>query len=289
MIADANIKDSYTVYCGIILTPASRKEKGVDKWKVSRATDGTIRDCSIFNASPGYGLVQIHGARNILFENLYALGGVTLRIETGAGGLYAGAFDLYGKNIACENGVTAVMMGPHTTKNGTVKVDGVTAKSCVYAATAGSGFIDRKHKNDPDAELGSFADDSEIKNVHAIFGMNAQIAKKGIYQLEPEYYDDIRKADNDYAYHLVGPSVGAVKDGTKGNWKITFKNVTSEGFKYNKDKVLTAADFAEREKDKWNIVKKIPVCAEVTKKPQNEDVKAPKAGNKKDSTKKSKN
>lgn len=264
LIADANIQDSHTTYCGIILVPA--KGKRADQWKISRATDGTIRDCSIFNADSGYGLAQLHGARNILFENLYALGGVTLRLESGAGGEYAGVFDITGRNIAGENCRSAVMFSPHATHNGTVHVDGVTAKSCGYAVRIGSGFIDRKHKDDPDAQIGTYASDSTIKNIHAVFGMNAQIDKKEIYQLEPEYYDDIRKSE-DNEKSVVGPSIAAVYDGTKGAYKVTVENVTSEGFKYHQNTVVTEADFSAREKNKWNIVKSIPACAEKPKSP----------------------
>ena len=50
-------------------------------------------------------------------------------MESGVGGIYAGVFDIQAKNVRNENGRTAVMMNPHTTHNGTVKIDSVWSKS----------------------------------------------------------------------------------------------------------------------------------------------------------------
>jgi hypothetical protein len=109
-ISDLDVQDNYTVYCGMTMSPTRSKTKDVSAWEVSRATDGTIRNCRIFNASPGYGLVQLHGAQSIHFEDVYAKGGVTLRLETGAVGEHTAVFDITGKNIVNENGRCAVML-----------------------------------------------------------------------------------------------------------------------------------------------------------------------------------
>ncbi|MBC7353707.1 MAG: hypothetical protein H5U08_15200 [Thermogutta sp.] len=62
LIADMDILDNFTPHCGIYLVPTNSSTKDVSQWPVSRPTRGTIRNCRIFNASPGYGLVQLHGA-----------------------------------------------------------------------------------------------------------------------------------------------------------------------------------------------------------------------------------
>lgn len=66
LISDLDVKDNFTVYCGVTMSPTRSKTESVKDWEVSRATDGTMRNCRIFNASPGYGLVQLHGTIGVL-------------------------------------------------------------------------------------------------------------------------------------------------------------------------------------------------------------------------------
>ena len=72
------------------MAPTSTRIKDVSNWEVSRATNGTIRNCRIFNANPGYGLVQCHGAQSLHFEDIYAKGGVALIIFGSHQALYPG-------------------------------------------------------------------------------------------------------------------------------------------------------------------------------------------------------
>lgn len=241
LIADLEVKDNFTVYCGVTMT-ASRSKSNVDDWDVSRATDGTMRNCRIINASPGYGLVQLHGAQSVHFEDLYAKGGVALRLETGALGEHTGVFDVTGKNIVCENGRCAVMLGPHSAVNGFVHIDGVTAKSCTYAVTIGLGGVKKQElATNPDATNGRFADGSSIKNIHAVFGRNAQVKTHAMLELPEAYYDDLDLRW--FSKFFEGPSIGAVKDTTEGAYRVVIENVSLEGFEYNHDKpILTPAD-----------------------------------------------
>ena len=258
LIADASIKDNYTKFCGIIFVPASKT--GADKWDVSRPTDGEIRNCRIMKADSGYGLCQLHGAQSLYFRKLYAEGGVTLRLESGAGGKYAGVFDIQAKNIQNENGRAAVMMNPHTTHNGTVKIDSIWSKSSSFCLLLHKGFIDRKHKNDPNATIGSYADDSEINNIHAIFGTNAQVDDKEVYVLEPnaEMYKLFRNNSHGNNKSFDGPSLAAVFSTVGNSWKVRLTNITSEGFEGKAKSIVTLKDVKERERKKWSIVKALP-------------------------------
>ena len=263
LISDLDVKDNFTVYCGITLTPTRSKVKSVKDWKVSRATDGTIRNCRIFNASPGYGLVQLHGARSVHFEDICAKGGVALRLETGALGNHTAVFDVTAENVTCENGRCAVMLGPHSAVNGFVHVDGVKTKSCTYAVTIGLGGVKKAElARNPNATHGKFADGSSIRNIHAIFGTNAQIKTHAILDVPEEYYDDLRLRD--FPKFFDGPSIGAVRNSTKGAYRVIIENVTLEGFKHNNDKkVLTPEDtrpgkWAE-ELRKWKAARGISV------------------------------
>jgi hypothetical protein len=241
LIADLDVKDNFTVYCGITLTPLQTKTETKD-WPVSRATDGTVRDCRIFNASPGYGLAQLHGARSVHFENIYAKGGVTLRLETGAVADKTAVYDITAKNVFNEDGRCAVMFGPHSAVNGVVKIDGVVSKSSAYAVTIGKGGVkEAELKHNPDATDRTFAAGSCVKNIRAIFGKTAQIKTHAILDIPQEYYDDLNlRRDNKF---FEGPSIGTVKDTSGDLYHIDIENVTLEGFKYNADKpVLTDED-----------------------------------------------
>jgi hypothetical protein len=242
LISDLDVRDNFTVHCGVTMTPTRSRTESVEDWEVSRATDGTMRNCRIFNASPGYGLVQLHGAQSVHFEDLYAKGGVTLRLETGALGGHTAVFDVTGRNIVCENGRCAVMLGPHSAVNGSVHVDGVTAKSCAYAVTIGLGGVKKQElARNPDAKDGRFADGSSIKNIRAIFGHDAQIKTHAILEIPEEYLDDLRLRK--VSKFFDGPSIGAVKDSTEGHYRVIVEDVTLDGFKYNNDKkILTPED-----------------------------------------------
>jgi len=235
------VRDNFTVYCGITLTPMQTKRESKD-WPVSRATDGTVRNCRIFNASPGYGLTQLHGAQSVHFEDIYAKGGVTLRLETGAVGDKTAVYDVTAKNVVNENGRCAVMFGPHSAMNGVVKVDGVVSKSSTYAVSIGMGGVKAAElKHNPDATDGIFAEGSYVKNIRTIFGMNAQVKTHAMMDIPEEYYDDLDlRWENKF---FEGPSIGAVRDSSGDHYHVDIENVTMEGFKYNADKpILTPAD-----------------------------------------------
>ncbi|CAA6692721.1 MULTISPECIES: glycosyl hydrolase family 28-related protein [unclassified Lentimonas] len=241
LIENVDLKDNFSVYCGITLTPLQTKYDSSD-WSVSRATDGTVRNCRIFNASPGYGLTQLHGAQSVHFENIYAKGGVTLRLETGAVGDNTAVYDISAKNVINENGRCAVMMGPHSAMNGIVRVDGVTSISSAYAVTIGKGGVKAAElEQNPDAVDGIFAAGSYVKNIHAIFGKTAQIKKHAMLEIPEAYYGDLKmRWENKF---FEGPSIGAVKDSTAGHYTVIVEDVTLEGFEYNTDKpILTEQD-----------------------------------------------
>ncbi|WP_044210488.1 hypothetical protein [Flammeovirga sp. OC4] len=250
LVQDMDVKDNFTTYCGMVISPVKQHKKftieDTKSWKISRATKGTVRDCRHFNASPGYGLVQIHGADGVHFENLYSLGGVTLRLETGANNPHVGVFNITGKNIYNENGRSALMMGPHSAKNGKVVVDGVVSKSSTYAVNIGQAGV--KH-DAPDQTPGRFSNDSKVTNIHAIFGKTAQVKNQSIHFVPEEYYNDLKLwPDNKF---LTGPSISAVNNHAE-TYTVTVENVTMEGFKYNNDKKILTAENAPSG-DRWKI------------------------------------
>lgn len=259
LISDIIIKDSYTTYCAVIFTPARDKEAR-DR-EVFRPTNGLVKNITSTNSSPGYGLVQMHAGDTIHFENLKAIGGgVTFRLETGAGGHNGGIHNITAKNLYCENGSSAVLLGPHKAQNGVVRIDGVTVKSCAYAVTMGPGYVEKRNQDDPFYKPGRFADGTTVKNIHAIFGTNAAISLKGLANVPREYLPELRFDPNDRVLKRVrGPSVGVVKDRTGDSWNPIIENVTSEGFKYNKG--ILKID--EKQPRNWReLLKGLPILDE---------------------------
>jgi hypothetical protein len=219
LIADLDIRDNYTTYCGITLTPTNSRIKDTSDWEITRSTDGTIRNCRIFNASPGYGLTQLHGAQSIHYEDIHAVGGVALRLETGAGGLHTGVFDITARNVTCENGRCAVMFGPHSARNGLVQVEDVKTRSCTFGVTIGKGGVkEAQLKIEPDATDGIFAEGSYVKGLHVEFGKTAQVKTHMMLFIPEDYHDDLNLRWFDKFFE--GPSIGAVKDSTEGHFKI---------------------------------------------------------------------
>ena len=257
LISDFNVKDAFTTYCSVIFTPA--KYKGSRDWSVSRPTNGEIRNISIIDASPGYGLCQLHGAQSLYFEDLYAEGGVTLRLETGAGGDYVGVYDIQAKNIVNKDGKTTLLMGPHIAQNGRVLVDGIKAISTGYAVTMGDGFVGGKHSVNENAIKGRFGDDSRLINIHAVYGEMAQMKTQNLdlftdEQMKKVKYDN-RQYDN--LKWFIGPSQGVVREGTKGCYKVEISNVTFEGFSSDIKGIMYAEELEKIEEKNGKGVSRV--------------------------------
>ncbi|MFR9661768.1 MAG: hypothetical protein SNF60_06865, partial [Rikenellaceae bacterium] len=259
-VADANILDHYTKYCGIIFVGASTQDIA-DKWEITRPTNGLIRNCRITDASHGYGLCQLHAADNILFTNIRAKGGVTLRLE-GHAGQNVGTKDIYGKDIYNEYGKAAVMFQPHVTHHGMVTIDGVESKSSAFTILIRAGFIDRAAKNDPTAEVGTFPRGCTIKNIHGIYGRQAQTEAKDAWILDPSERKYVAKSKKDDVYtQTEAPSSAVVFDDTRGGYDIKCTNITSEGYPshFPKSGIIFTSDLLPRtQKQTTTIAKTIP-------------------------------
>jgi len=216
------ILDHHTTYCAMSFSPS--RVNNCDGWEISRPTNGLISNCMITNACTGYGLCQLHGARNVLFKNIAAIGGITLRLETGANSTIIGIYDIYGYNIYNTNGYTAVMFAPHLGQNGKVTIENVTSISSECAVAIGKGFFDRCAEGrgwDPKTTpLGVFSSESKINNVTSIFGTHAQTMKKSLYRFEPDLYPLFKEINENGMPDLIGPSLAAVRDGSEGQCQI---------------------------------------------------------------------
>ena len=234
-VSDANIEKHLTKFACFQFVCDLQSKDGV--W---RPMKGVIADSNVTGAAYGYGLVQIQAGESVLFENLSGVGGVTLRMETGAKQMndaQIGGIDrIYGKNIECADGNAAVMISPHSMHNGVVAVDGVKSIGCGFGVRIEGGYIATKYSN-PDLTAGTFAPGCYVKNVDATFGMNAQLKQKHYGYMPPELVEFIKTESEDGESHR-GPSIAAVVNAAT-NFKVDVENVTAHGFKYQKTDVLT--------------------------------------------------
>lgn len=275
-LSDFYVKDDQSKFSALAITPITKvvkPDEGHLKFfqTVAVADGGVIKNGNTTGGQYGYGLIQMQAGHNIHFEDLHGTGGVTLRLESGAGLQYVGTtkdvgFGSYenitAKNINGTDCKAVLMMSPHGRIHGQVHVDGVRANSCGFGAILSKGFIDRelldKNKNNPNPTLykkGYFKGPVVIKNVHAVFGMNAQHKAKDFAYLPAHL-----QAQKSYKQYLKGPNAaekGVVNgapsiapvgyhsikdkgvepilnmDGNKegsGYWKADISNVTGEGF-----------------------------------------------------------
>ncbi len=271
MVADAHIIDNYTTCCGMVFVGADYEGEG----SVMRPTNGVVRNCSIINACHGYGLCQLHGAQSLYFEDLWAEGGVTLRLEAHTGG-HVGLFDIFGYNIYNEYGRAAVMLQPHSTEHGKVTIDKVESLSAAHGVLINAGFVSSSAlAADPNAQPGTFSSESRINNVHAVYGVNAQIDDVDIWIYDPRIWEDdpelnqyetikavwkselqdvptaLLKFANFYQYE--GGSYAPIFDNTEDSYDIICTNVSYEGFPYEPvNGVLYSENLEFSNSSAWN-------------------------------------
>ncbi|GAA3614965.1 T9SS type A sorting domain-containing protein [Flavivirga amylovorans] len=212
--------------------------------------NGIVKDIDIQNAQYGYGVVQTQSAENVLFKNLSATGGATLRFETGATGLndlqgdnlppgetkVGGLDNMVGRNISCTNGNSAVMLSPHAVHNGSVDVEGVTSVSSGFAVRVEGGFIASKYDQTINLTDGTF-DYVRIKDVTATYGNTAELKSKHFKFYPPEISNPTTISSYDPKVY-IGPSIaGLVVEGNylcNGNTQTVFIEapIVANGFIY---------------------------------------------------------
>lgn len=141
---------------------------------IYHAKNGKVINITASDYIYGYGLTQVQSAENIYFENLDGTGGVTLRLETGAGNQDGYVGNITGNNIICRNGHATVYSEPHTQKNGFFNVSNLISYSCFVGYDWGAGYS--QNGKPP----GYFTNGSIVDNVKSYYGTSAQVDKSGI-------------------------------------------------------------------------------------------------------------
>ncbi|BAX81103.1 glycosyl hydrolase family 28-related protein [Labilibaculum antarcticum] len=241
LLANFDVKDEMTKFSSIAF--------GYTDYKggYTKSRNGVVKNASTDNSHYGYGLVQAQAGHNILFKNLSGEGGVTLRLETGNNKMnklqVGGISDIFAKNIACENGNSAVMISPHGIQNGHVEVDGVKSVNCGFAVRIGNGYV-KKDQIKLGVKPGSYASTSKVQNVTATFGETAQVKSKHFKYMPVDLRKKIQKTDDPKVH--IAPSIAAVVNDAagegKGKYKIEVKNVKAIGFTSQPKVVITGED-----------------------------------------------
>ncbi len=270
-IEDVRILDNFTKYCGIIFVGADTDDEIVEaqNWPITGPVNGVISNCSTNNASHGYGLCQLHAADSLLFDNMRATGGVTLRLE-GHTGNNVGVYNIYGRDISSTNGKCAVMFQPHVFHHGKVLIDGVRSEGSAFAVLIRPGFINNANIDNPDACKGTYDSDSHIDNIHAVYGINAQIEEKDLWIYETDQYEYVVNVERgNGCYQEEGPSYAPVLDNTEGNdtsegqYDITCTNITYEGFPESlpESGIIYTEDLPRSQSDTWSICSNYGITA----------------------------
>eukprot|EP00054_Salpingoeca_dolichothecata_P033922 m.268347 g.268347 ORF g.268347 m.268347 type:complete len:179 (-) comp36347_c0_seq1:65-601(-) len=149
----------------------------------------------------GYGTVQVRSAENLTFENIDGTGGVSLRLESGGGGLEF-IDRIYGRNITCRNGFSAFMSEPHTQDNGVYHVKDLYGYGCAAVVQVNGGYS--QHGLPP----GHFDNASTLLNVYGQYGTRAQVNRD-----------------------QLGPSCApCAHENTPPNYKVLVSNITAKGY-----------------------------------------------------------
>lgn len=211
-IYNLSISDEQTKFSGITFHPQHNGQK-----RNHIAKNVSIINCSITDASYGYGLVQANVGENMWLKDLEATGGVCARIETHTGReSNLGVYNVVIEDIKCYHGKAAVSMQPHVVANGIVTVNGVYAECCQWGVMIKDGFVSKKLDTTSDWTPGSFAKGSKVSNVHVIHCDSSCVSNQDDEYIPNELYYMYKqvkttgRAGNAGKTDFVGPSIGAI-------------------------------------------------------------------------------
>lgn len=229
MIEGFRILDHYTKMSGVTLNLAQEGDQAF------MATNGVVKNGDIENAHVGYGLIQVQCAKHVLFRDLAGQGGVTLRMESGAvadSPDYIKIDSIWARNISTRYGSSAFIMGAHTKVNGYVNIDTVYGFSSGSVGSVGRGFVTQEEAA-AGKTPGYFSPDCVIKNVHGVFGPQAQVKWKNLDMIpcELRYLIPEEKNGPDGESYIC-PSFGVFGWNDTAITNIT--NITGEGYVYGK-------------------------------------------------------
>jgi len=237
-LANFNVLDDYTVFQSINFSP----KKVGSRWFTP--TKGLVKNAKATNCHYGYGLVQVQAAEQILFKNIDGKGGVTMNAipEPNTPKIK----NVFGRTIKCSFGQAALMMEPHSIRQGRVDVRDITTIGCEFGATIGKGS---NHKN-TSLTPGTFASNSVVANVKATYRENATVRSHYLPFIPCNLRSKIR-GNTPSGEAKFAPSVAAVgyfSNGLRwgrgpsspGSYKVNLSDVKAFGFQSGLPNVVTS-------------------------------------------------
>lgn len=96
---------------------------------------GTVENITVTGSHTGYGLLQVFGGEDIYMRDLHGVGGITVRLEPGAGSdnlnrsgpLHSRIRNIEIENISNRNGFAALWFNPHGKRNENIKAKDIRA------------------------------------------------------------------------------------------------------------------------------------------------------------------
>lgn len=157
-VSDFYILDDNTRISGINLVPLFEGDfdptdpAANTRRAIGMPEKGDILNGRIDGADYGYGLIQVQVGRDISFKNLHGRGGVTLRLESGAGITYIGTLrqrafrmeNIQAYDINNNDGHAAFMLSPHGRIHGRVEGRKIRSNGSAFCVELAAGFIDRE-------------------------------------------------------------------------------------------------------------------------------------------------
>lgn len=197
---------------------------------------GVIQNVENYNSIYGYGLIQIQYGQDLLFKNIYSLGGVTLRFESHTTSYYETSCIDYitrvvARDVVCECGHAAVMLSPHFIKNGWVDIRGIEGVDCESTLLIESGFVTTEQE-EMGLSAGYFSCESKFRDISAQFSATeAQVHPKHFVYMVDELTYLLPSTDPWDA--KAGPSIAVIL------------HTADYSVNYSSDDITAATDFLE--------------------------------------------
>lgn len=208
-------------------------------------TNGILKNIEVYDAHYGYGMVQVQYGRNILFKNLFGLGGTTLRLESHYK-TYFGTDcsnyidDIVGRGISSENGNSSVMLSPHFVKNGYVDISDITSKGSGFAVRVEKGYT-TSDEQAAGLTPGWFHSTSALSDIKATFTLSEAQLKEKHFQYMPCYLRPYIVEDQGSIIYS-GPSIAAVVDRDNYDLQVDESEITVSGGFRSSEKIVTDID-----------------------------------------------
>lgn len=242
-VANLAINDNQTKFSSITLTWIGARD-GV----AQSARNGLIENITANNAHYGYGAIQAYSGENLTFRNIKSGGGVAVRLETGLIRMnraqIGGLFNILVEGAVSTNGQAALMLQPHTMKEGAVVARNISSDGSEFAVLIEKGFVSKeRYGSQSELTPGSFKSVT-IDGVNAVY-RDGPIVTRYVHfkyypkELHPQIHPGSGKEDS-----ALGPSIAAVANMADARTEVSITNVTAKGFKYRPD-IMTSADLLE--------------------------------------------